>query len=73
MNIPHLVKMANQIGRFFEAEPDRTQAVKDIATHLKRFWDPSMRKAIVAHVKGGGDGLLPIVLQAVTENQQLLA
>lgn len=73
MNIQHLVKMANQIGQFFEAEPDQNQALKDIASHLKRFWDPRMRKAIVSHVNNGGEGVLPIVLKSIQENQQLLA
>jgi len=73
MNIQHLVKMANQIGQFFEAEPDQAQAASDVATHLKRFWDPRMRKAIVAHVGNGGEGLLPIVQKAVNVHHQLLA
>jgi formate dehydrogenase subunit delta len=73
MNSQHLVKMANQIGQFFEAEPDQNQALKDIASHLKRFWDPRMRKAIVSHVNNGGEGVLPIVLKSIQENQQLLA
>lgn len=73
MNIQHLVKMANQIGQFFEAEPDQAQAVSDVAAHMKRFWDPRMRKAIIEHADTGGDGLLPIVQQAVSTNRQLLA
>jgi formate dehydrogenase subunit delta len=73
MNIHHLVKMANQIGQFFDAEPDPDQAVKDVATHLKRFWEPRMRKALVLHVVNGGEGVLPIVMKAVRQNQQSLA
>lgn len=73
MNIQHIVKMANQIGQFFESEPDQNQAVIDVASHLKRFWDPRMRKAIVRHVQNGGEGLLPIVMKAILENQQSLA
>lgn len=73
MKIQHLVKMANQIGQFFEFEPDRHQAVNDVAIHLKRSWDPRMRKAIVGHVENGGEGLLPIVVKAIQENQQLLS
>ena len=45
MNIEHLVKMANQIGSFFSTMPDRDQAIADLASHLKRFWEPRMRKA----------------------------
>jgi len=73
MDIHHLVKMANQIGQFFEASPDREQAIQDIATHLKRFWEPRMRTAIVSHVNNGGEGLLPIVLESIQENRQQLA
>jgi formate dehydrogenase subunit delta len=73
MNIQHIVKMANQIGQFFESEPDQNQAVNDVASHLKRFWEPRMRKAIINHVNNGGEGLLPIVLKAVQDNQQSLA
>jgi formate dehydrogenase subunit delta len=73
MDIHHLVKMANQIGQFFEAEPDETQAVTDVASHIKRFWDPRMRKAIIEHVGQGGEGLLPIVSKAVAVNHDLLA
>jgi formate dehydrogenase subunit delta len=73
MNIQHIVKMANQIGQFFESEPDQNQAINDVASHLKRFWDPKMRRAIVNHVQTGGEGLLPIVAKAVQVNQQLLA
>lgn len=73
MNTHHLVKMANQIGQFFQSEPDQNQAISDIAAHLKRSWEPRMRKAILSHVNEGGEGLLPIVLKAIQENKQLLA
>ena len=73
MNVQHLVKMANQIGTFFEAEPDHEQAVKDIASHLKRFWDPRMRKAILGHMDQGGDGLLTIVSEAIRTHKDMLA
>ncbi|OIQ89713.1 NADH-dependent formate dehydrogenase delta subunit FdsD [mine drainage metagenome] len=72
MHIENLVKMANQIGQFFEAEPDRNQAVKDIALHLKRFWDPRMRSAIIAHVDQGGAGLMEIVATAISSQRELL-
>ena len=46
----HLITMANQIGGFFKSYPDKEQATKDIATHLKKFWPPVMRKEIVEYV-----------------------
>lgn len=72
MHVENLVKMANQIGKFFEAEPDQDQAIKDIASHLKRFWDPRMRSAIIAHVDHGGAGLLDIVSTAIKAQRELL-
>ncbi len=65
MNIDRLVRMANDIGNFFKSEPDHAVAVDGIASHIKRFWDPRMRKEIIAHVDGGGDGLSDLAKEAV--------
>jgi formate dehydrogenase subunit delta len=63
MSPDRLVYMANQIGTFFASQ--RGDAVAGIADHLKKFWDPRMRAAILAHAAAGGEGLDPAVLQAV--------
>jgi len=65
MNIDHLVRMANDIGNFFKAEPDHAQAVDGVASHIKRFWEPRMRKEILAYVDNGGSGLMDLVREAV--------
>ncbi|HUW37462.1 MAG TPA: formate dehydrogenase subunit delta [Rhodocyclaceae bacterium] len=74
MNIGNLVKMANQIGAFFEAMPDRAQAVADVAAHLQRSWEPRMRAALLDHLDGqdGGD-LKAIVREAVIAHRGALA
>jgi formate dehydrogenase subunit delta len=73
MNSDNLVKMANQIGTFFEAMPDREEAVADIASHIKRFWEPRMRRALLARLDGGEEtGLDEIVLLAVTRHRAQL-
>lgn len=64
MSTDKLVYMANQIGKFF-AHQGEAQAAQAVATHLKRYWDPRMRSAIVAHVDAGGSGLDPLVHRAV--------
>jgi formate dehydrogenase subunit delta len=51
----HLVKMANDIGHFFRAEPEREDAIAGIANHIAKFWTPRMRDKLAAHVKHGGD------------------
>jgi len=69
MDIDNLVKMANRIGDFFAALPDAAEARAGIAGHLQRFWDPRMRREIVTHVEHGGDGLSPIVHEAIAANR----
>jgi len=69
MEIEKLIKMANQIGDFFEAYPDAELAKKDIANHLQRFWNSVMIKSIVAHVKQQqGVGLHPRVVEAIRQH-----
>ena len=66
MNIDSLIKQANQIGEFFGAWPDRDQARLEITNHLKRFWDPRMRRQIGDYVDTqGGASLDPIVIEAI--------
>ena len=66
MKAAKLIKMANQIGAFFDAMPDREQAVKDVAAHIQKFWDPRMRSALQEHVTSNGDeALMPIVREAL--------
>lgn len=66
MHAENLIKMANQIGAFFEAMPDHEQAVADIVRHLKNSWDPRMRASLLQHVAAEGDAeLKPIVREAL--------
>jgi len=53
----HLVKMANDIGNFFRAEPVREDAVAGIANHIDKFWTKSMRRKMTAHGEAGLDEL----------------
>jgi formate dehydrogenase subunit delta len=64
VNPDNLVKMANQIALFFESQsgPD---AAAGIAEHLKKFWDPRMRQAIIRHALEGGAGLRETTAKAV--------
>ena len=61
-----LVAMANQIGMFFCAQPG-DGAAGDIADHIRKFWDPRMRTAILEHLAGGGAGLDPPVRIAIEQ------
>lgn len=59
-----LIYMANQIGKFF-APQAHDKAVAGIVNHLNKFWALSMRKKIMAHLDAGGEGLDPLVKEAV--------
>ena len=72
MNNEHLIRMANQIGVFFESMPDRAEALEGLATHLKKFWDPRMRRALLELVDGGDGSLSPMVLSAVQAHRAML-
>jgi formate dehydrogenase subunit delta len=56
--------MANQIGKFFRSQ-GHEQAVPGITDHIRKFWDPRMRTAILAHFDSGGAGLDPNVRDAI--------
>ena len=59
------VYMANQIGKFFAHQPT-DKAIDSIVDHIFKYWDPRMRKAIVAHLaENDGAGLDPRSLAAV--------
>jgi formate dehydrogenase subunit delta len=64
MSADKLVMMANQIGKFFAAQP-HIDGAAGVAEHIKKFWDPRMRRQIMAHLAAGGAGLDPLVLEAV--------
>jgi formate dehydrogenase subunit delta len=66
MNIDLLIKMANEIGEFFAGTTDAQQAARDVANHLKRYWEPRMRAQIIAYCEQRqGKGLSDIAKNAV--------
>jgi formate dehydrogenase subunit delta len=66
MNIDQLIKMANEIGSFWEGEAGRDQAAGDVAAHLRRYWEPRMRAQMITyHEQRQGAGLSEVAKQAV--------
>ncbi len=69
MEAEKLIKMANQVGDFYEAFPDKAEARKEIAGHLNKFWNSAMRKSIAAYIKEKqGTGLHPQVIEAIQQH-----
>lgn len=73
MNSDNLIRMANRIGDFFEAQPDRDQALEGVANHIRMFWEPRMRQQLLVTLDEGGHGLSEIVLRAVQRFRSSLA
>ncbi len=67
MNIERLVDMVNDIANFFASEPDHALGVAGVAGHIRRYWEPRMRKQMLAHLEAGGHGLSDLAREGVQE------
>ncbi len=68
MNIDLLIKMTNEIGEFFSGADanDAQAAARDVANHLKRYWEPRMRAQMLKYYEDrGGAGLSDLAKNAV--------
>ncbi len=66
-----LVKMAHDIGAFFEAMPDQQQAARDVANHIQRFWEPRMQRNFLNYLaEHPATPLSDIVRQALVHLRQ---
>lgn len=65
MDVNKLVRMANQIAANFDYGKDPEKAVVATADHLRRFWEPQMRRRIVEHYRGGETDLSDVAARAV--------
>ncbi len=73
MSHDNLGRMANQIGTFFDSLPDRDEALEGLAMHLKKFWAPGMRRALLAQSDHPGEhDLSPIVVIALQRHRVLV-
>ncbi|GEO85771.1 MULTISPECIES: formate dehydrogenase subunit delta [Alphaproteobacteria] len=58
-----LVRMANQIATFFLSQPESGR-IEGVANHINKFWEPRMRRELFEHIDKGGEGLMPMVIEA---------
>ncbi|MCE6951139.1 formate dehydrogenase subunit delta [Cereibacter sphaeroides] len=63
MSPEKLIHMANQIATFFESKP-HAEGVAGTAAHINDFWEPRMRRQLLALIEAGTPGLRPMVLEA---------
>ncbi|WP_198969638.1 formate dehydrogenase subunit delta [Xylophilus sp. ASV27] len=72
MDSDNLIRMANRIGEFFEAMPDRPEAIEGIATHLKKFWDPRMRRQFLALLEQDDAGRIKDIVRVAAHRHRAL-
>ncbi|HEY3599731.1 MAG TPA: formate dehydrogenase subunit delta [Paraburkholderia sp.] len=73
MDEHNLIDMANRIGEFFDSMPDREEALAGIADHIRRFWEPRMRRTLLASLDEGRTGeMSEIVREALIANHDKL-
>ena len=64
--------MANDIANFFHSESDHALAVDGVSNHIKKFWEPRMRRKIIAHLHDhGGEGLNELARAGVARVEEL--
>ena len=74
MDADNLIRMANRIGEFFEAMPDRDEALNGIAEHIQKFWEPRMRAQFLQQLDAeAGQALHPFMREAVMAHHARLS
>ena len=61
---PSEIRMSRDIARHM-AHLEPADASEQIATHMRKFWPPRMRRALVQFVREGDERVDPLVASAV--------
>ncbi|MGA7778452.1 MAG: formate dehydrogenase subunit delta [Paraburkholderia sp.] len=72
MDEQNLLDMANRIGEFFDSMPDRDEALDGVADHIRRFWEPRMRRRLLEALDrpdAAGIQMIPIVKEALRKHR----
>jgi len=62
LDIERILTMASDIGDFFAPYPPE-RAAEGVRNHLRTYWDPRMRSALLAAIEAGVAELPPHVLE----------
>jgi formate dehydrogenase subunit delta len=64
MHEPPEIRLGDDVARAFGHYPPE-RAAREIATHLRKFWEPRMRAAIIARVAERDPRVDPLLAEAV--------
>ena len=65
-DVPPVVRLGHDLVRNFEALPPE-QAATEIATHIRKFWEPRMRQDLLARIRWGDTTLHPLLVKAAED------
>lgn len=65
-DVPPVVRLGHDLVRNFEALPD-DRAATEIATHIRKFWEPRMRQELLARIRWGDSTLHPLLVRAAED------
>ena len=63
--LEHLIKMINQIADNLATEEGDDARARLLASHVKKFWAPSMINTISQYAENEGEKLQPVALIAL--------
>lgn len=72
MDVDNLVVMVNRIGDFFQVMPDKEEGELGVVNHVRKFWEPRMRRALKEHIdQSQGEGIHRFVLDALKKHDTI--
>jgi formate dehydrogenase subunit delta len=62
-DLPPVIRLGHDLVRNFEALPPG-KAAAEMATHIRKFWDPRMRRELLRYVDAGDARVDPLLAAA---------
>jgi formate dehydrogenase subunit delta len=62
-DVAAVVRLGHDLVRNFEVLPEDVASV-EIATHIRKFWEPRMRHELLARIRWGDTALHPLLVAA---------
>lgn len=69
MKTEKLIKMANDISNYFNADPDKVVAAEGMKSQILHTWEPRMRKALLEYAQTDGTALSVLARDALARIQ----
>ena len=68
-DLPPVLRLGHDLVRNFEALPPE-KAAGEVATHIRKFWDPRMRRELLGYVDARDPRVHPLLAGAAEDLRQ---